>query len=96
MVITGNTSVINSSSVPHLVIMSIQCLQRVLKRLGVLAELPDGTGEVTRESDEVAPSSIQGHAHYHSYKRRRWRSGVEWGGSMMVNQPCMHRGRLNA
>ena len=42
--------------------MSIQCLQRVLKRLEVLAELPDGTGEVARPCDEVAPSSIQGHA----------------------------------
>ena len=95
MVITGNTSVINSSSVPHLIIMSIECLQRVLKRLGVLAELPDGTGEVTRACDEVAPSGIQGHAHYHSYKRRRWWRGMEWDGSTMVNQPCMYRGRLN-
>ena len=40
------------------------------QRLGVFAELPDGTGEVARPCDEVAPSGIQGHAHYHSYSNR--------------------------
>ena len=96
MVITGSTSVISSSSVSHVIIMYIQCLQRVLKWLGVLAELPDGTGEVTRPCDEVAPSSIQGHVHYPLPQLQIGSGG--WGGwrCKKVNQPCTHHGRLNA
>ena len=55
--------------------MPIECLQRVLKRLGILAELPDGTGEVLGACDEVAPRSIQGHARYHSCKQQKVEEG---------------------
>ena len=57
--------------------MPIECLQRVLKRLGVLAELPDGTGEVLGACDEVAPRSIQGHARYHSCKQQKVEDGED-------------------
>ena len=66
----------------YLIIVSIECLQRVFKRLGVLAELPDGTGEVLGACDEVAPRSIQGHARYHSCKQQKVEEGRGGGAQM--------------
>ena len=42
----------------------------MFKGLWVLAELPDGTGEVPGACDEVAPRRVQGHASYHSYSQQ--------------------------